>query len=205
MELREYFRFIRRFAYIIVAGIVLGSVVGSLYAMSRPEHYQSVMSLFVRRQTEVANIQYFTYEGYYAQQSAAAYTENALKLISNDEILRRAAKIAGMGQESADIQQIRGAIVSKKDAPQIIKLTVTMPTKDGVTRLTNGVAQALKTRTDELNQAGDNKLSIEPVNSEPIVMQVKQSPLLYGVAGSILGLLGTLVGCALWWYAKPRH
>jgi uncharacterized protein involved in exopolysaccharide biosynthesis len=205
MELRNYLDFLWRYRLSLLGALVLGSLLGGSYAATRDETFQAVQSLYVQRQPDNSTTQYFTYEGYYAQQVAASYTDTALKLLTSDEILRRAAENAGMATDVRSLSRLRSAIVGKKDAPQLIKVTTTLESEQNATRFSHGLAEALKSRTAELNRTGDSRLTIDSVNSQEYVSTVKPPLPIYAIAGAILGFLSMLCGLALYHYIRDRH
>ena len=205
MELYQYLHHSYTYRQILVPALFLGAVVGGFLAATKADKYEATISLYVQRQSDAASTQYFTYEGYYAQQAAAAYTDNAIKLLTNDEIIAHAAQSAGIDTDKSSISRLRSSILSKKDAPQLIKETVTLSDKNEATRFSAGLAEALRMRTNELNQAGDKKLSIEQVNLNPLVTLVRPSVPLYATAGALLGLLMGLVVTTLWSYVRQRQ
>lgn len=203
MELIEYLRFLYRYAVWLVIGLIIGGALGAGYAVTQKDAYKATLSLFVQRQTDASGqTPYYTYDGYYAQQSAAAYTDNAIKLLTNDEIVTRAAKQANLYSGESSVNNLRGAITVKKDAPQLISLSVVLPKHDDAANFTSGLADALRTRTTELNQDGDKKLAVDPVNTQPFVVLVRPLLPLYAAVGAGLGLLLAIAVAALWAYTR---
>lgn len=208
MELIEYLRFIKRYIWWLLAAAVVGIALGLTYSYIQKDAYKATMSLFVQRQPDAStsSTQYYTYDGFYAQQTAAAYTDNALKLLTSEEIISRAAKEAGLPSDAKSVAALRGTIATKKDAPQLIQLAVVMPNKDDAAAFTQGLATSLKARTTELNQEGDTRLAVDPVNPQPFVILVRPLWWLYGLAAGFFLLLVTLVVTAAWDYTRHhRH
>ncbi len=205
MELIEYLRFLLKYKYLFLASLLIGVGVGVGYAMVQKDLYRASMSLFVQRQPEEATSQYFTYEGFYAQQTAAAYTDNAIKLLTNDEIITRAARNAELPTDDGTLSRLKSKIAAKKDASQLIQLSVTLPNKKEAAAFTNGLANALRARTTELNAEGDRKLAVDPVNVEPYVVLVRPWLLLYGLVGAVSGLLLSVIVLSGWDYARHHR
>ena len=206
MELLEYLRFLYKNWPWLVAGLIIGGGIGAGYAISQKDMYQATTALFVQRQPDASasSTQYYTYDGFYAQQTAAAYTDNALKLLTNDEIVTKAAKTAGLRSDEASVAALKGSIVAKKDASQLIQLSVQLPKHDDAASFSTGLAEALKTRTNELNQGGDRLLSVDQVNTSPYVVLVRPSPELYGLAGALVGIVIATILTAGWAYVSHR-
>lgn len=209
MELIEYLRFLLKYWKWLLAGLLLGVIVGAGYTYAQKDNYRATLSLFVQRQPDASaySTQYYTYDGFYAQQTAAAYTDNAIKLLTNDEIVTKAAKRAGLPTDEGSVGSLKSAIVAKKDASQLIQLSVILPKHDDAASFSVGLAESLKARTNELNQEGDKRLAVDPVNTVPYVVLERPAPLLYGLAGGALGLLLSVVLAAGWQYSRHyrRH
>ena len=80
MELFEYLKYIYRYWKILLAGMIVGGIVAGALAFTSADSYMATVSIYVQRATDPSNDQYFTYEGYYAQQTAAAYAKTAYQI-----------------------------------------------------------------------------------------------------------------------------
>lgn len=205
MELFAYFKYLITYWVWLVVGMVAGGVVAGSIAATAADAYMASVSIYVQKEAAPANANYFTYEGYYAQQTAAAYTETALKLLENDEIIQRAAESADLPTDVGSIAGLKGSVVSKLEAPQLIKIDVTMPSHDQAAGLAEGLSQAVRTRTAEINRTGDASLSIEQVNEEPYVILVRPLIWLYVTVGVIAGLILSALAAAFWTYLRHHY
>ena len=205
MELFTYFKYLITYWVWLVVGMVAGGVVAGSIAATAADAYMASVSIYVQKEAAPPNANYFTYEGYYAQQTAAAYTETALKLLENDEIVKRAAESAGLPTDVGSIAGLKGNVVSKLEAPQLIKIDVTMPSRDQAAGLAEGLSQAVRTRTAEINRTGDASLSIEQVNQEPYVILVRPLIWLYVTVGVITGLILSALAAAFWTYLRHHY
>ncbi len=205
MELIEYLRHLYRYKIWLLVGVIIGGLVGGILANSAKDQYQAATSLYIQRKTEAPNSQYFTYEGFYAQQTAVNFTDTAIKLLMTDEIISEAAKLAGYEKTPQQIGALKGSIVVKKDAPQLITVRITQPSRDQADNLATGLSQAIKQRTIDLNQYGDSSLSIEQVESTPLVNLVRPSVVIYTVIGAFVGLIFAMMASALWAFIKAQR
>jgi hypothetical protein len=190
----------------LALGLIVGLGSGVGYTYLQKDAYRATLGLFIQRQPDASafSTQYYTYDGFYAQQTAAAYTDNALKLLTNDEIVTKAAKRANLPSDERSIAGLKGSILAKKEASQLIQLSIVLPKQKDAAAFSVGLAEALKDRTNQLNQEGDKRLAVDTVNTEPYVIMERPSPTLFGAAGALLGLLAATVLAAAWHYVK-RH
>lgn len=200
MELFAYFKYLFTYWVWLISGLIIGGVIAASLAISAPDAYLATVSIYVQKEAAPPNTNYFTYEGYYAQQTAAAYAETALKLLANDEIVKRAAESANLPTDIASIASLKGGITSKMEAPQLIQIEVVMPNRDQAAGLAEGLSQAVRTRTAEINKTGDASLTIEQINEEPYVVLVRPLVPLYATVGAIAGLLLASIAAAFWTY-----
>jgi capsular polysaccharide biosynthesis protein len=206
MELFDYLKFIASKWLWLVVGTVIGALAAGSIAYTAVDEYRASVSMYVQRAPDASNDNYFTYEGYYAQQVAVSFTDTALELLTNDEIIKRAAENAGLTHDVNSINQIKGAIVTKKDAPQLIKVDVTMTNRDEASRLAEGLAQAVSSRTSEIHNAGgDAKLTVAQINERPFVVLERPLLWLYAIVGALLGLIGALLAATLWEYLRHQR
>jgi uncharacterized protein involved in exopolysaccharide biosynthesis len=207
MELIEYLRFLLKYWTWLVVGLAVGAAIGLGYAYTQKDMYRATISLFVQRQPDASSssTQYYTYDGFYAQQTAAAYTDNAIKLLTNDEIVTKAAQRAGLPTNEGSVAGLKSSIVAKKDAPQLIQLSVLLAKHDQAAAFSIGLAESLKARTNELNQEGDKRLAVDPVNTTPFVVLERPILFLYGLAGGVLGLLLSIIVAGGWEYARHHR
>jgi capsular polysaccharide biosynthesis protein len=205
MELIEYLRFLYRYWLWLAIGLVAGGAIGVGYSYLQKDSYKASLSLLVQRQPDPSNTQYYTYDGFYAQQTAAAFTDNALKLLTNDAIVSRAADSAGLSTSEGNIAALKSAITVKKDASQLLQLSAILPARQDALAFTSGLAAALRDRTTELNQEGDKRLVVDAVNATPYVVLVRPWMLLYGLIASVLGLMIAIAMAASLAYVRHHR
>jgi len=205
MELIEYLRFLYKYWLWLLVGLLVGAGIGSSYAYMQKDAYRASLSLLVQRQPDSMTTQYYTYDGFYAQQTAAAFTDNALKLLTNDAIVSRAAQMAGLPTSEGNIAKLKSAITVKKDASQLLQLSVVLPERQDAAAFSSGLAASLRDRTTELNQEGDKKLAVDAVNTAPYVVLVRPWMLLYGLVASVLGLLLAVAVAGCWAYVHHHR
>lgn len=205
MELFEYLKHLYRYRFLILAGLLVGSLAGFYLAASTPETYQATTSLYIQRKTQEPSDEYFTYEGYYAQQTAINHTDTVFRLLGSDEIIKQAAIKAGQEGTVAQTQALRGNITPFKASPQLIRVTVTQPTSEDAASLANGLSETIKQRTIELSQFGDQDLSIDQIEDQPMVLTILPSKVNYAAIGGLVGLVLAIMSSTLLVYLQYQR
>lgn len=205
MELSEYLKHLYNYWKWLIVGMVIGSLALGSVAYFSADAYRANVAIFINRSAEGANAQYFTYEGYYAQQTAAQYAKTVLELLGTNEIISRAAEFAGLPTDDSSIMSFKGAVETEQNAPQLILVSVTMPERSQASDFAEGLSQAVANRSAELNQNGDQDLIIEQVDDHPTVVLVRPALWLYSAIGAALGLVAAVVATVLWVYIKSQR
>lgn len=161
-----------------------------------PQKYQAIGSLYIYRATEKAEGKYFTYEGYYGQQTSQTYTNTVIGLLESTSLKKEALDELNMPVTDRNIRKIGQRIKIKKTSPQLITLTV----KDVSPETAGNLWQLLSTRTIDnarkLNQTGDPLLQISTMGNPVIKDQYRSLPINL-LAGFLLGATTGTFGVAL--------
>ncbi len=121
-ELRDYLKLFRNYLPLI-GGILLLSVLGVLAWQGGKEvTYQTSATVYVSKNSEPKNNQYYTYEGYYALISAKEATDVLVGILKSADLQKLAYG------KSGDLQVLDTQV--KKSSQQLIELKVSAPTED---------------------------------------------------------------------------
>jgi len=183
MELREFFKFLKRNCRLILAVGVVFLALGLGLAFCWPEQFEATGYLFVDREAEVpeapaAPTDNFTYEGYYAQQTAQSYTPTVIAFLESGDVLKLVLDETGVSPSEA-ILRLRQA------GPQLIEVRIQHSDAGAVARFWEGLVGAGLERWTEL--AGT--ITVEPVAATPLVTRQELPLLLSGVVSLLAGLL----------------
>lgn len=202
MELKEYLSIFKRYLRLLLAVSVIFGIAGFIFSQFLPIKYRASTTLFVKREVEAPNPNYFTYEGYHAQMTAQKYADTVLGFLESEDIVKRALEVMSLAPTQKMIGEISAAIFAKKTAPQLVFLTVTRKEATESARLASALVQATKERSDLLNEKGDTALSIDTLNPEPIVKMQKPHPKLNALVSALTGFLLSTVAVFVWEYLR---
>lgn len=193
MELQEYIKIIRKsLAYIVVLVVALGGL-GFLVSKNLPTTYTASLTVYVKRQATEPSIDYYTFDGYYSQQAAEKFTETVVGFLKSKDILLASAKLADLPTDQESLEQLESSIKIKQVAPQLVNLEVIKGDAEAAKKFCTALAQATTERINLLNQTGDKSISVDLLNTEPLVEKNEPKVLLNTVVGSLVGLLLALL------------
>ena len=112
-------------AYIKVTlvGILLGGVAFYLLVPKIPNRYTASGIFVISRSNDSSDI-FFTYEGYYAEQTAVSYTNSFLAIIQSDEVKKTALEeLRGMATNQ-ELNKLKRAVRIKKEGPRVVNLRI---------------------------------------------------------------------------------
>jgi capsular polysaccharide biosynthesis protein len=200
MEIKDVYKKIikhkKNLALSLLGGTLLGIILYSL-----PSRYVASGSFFVNRKINPEN-GYFTYEGYYGQQTALAYTNSILALMESVDIKKMVLESNNMQLNSKNINTLNKIIKARKTGPQVISLTVKGKTYEEAKKLWNSVSDITIATTYQINRKGDENLSISPLSPQPMVALSYKSIYLYTLAGTLFSLATALFIITLKEYFK---
>jgi hypothetical protein len=191
MELRELI-----YAYTkeknLLVGLVMVGLIVSLIAYLLPAKYISTGALIVTRNTQGSD-DFFTYEGYYAQEAASLYTPTVEALTDSIDVRKRALDKMGVEATQYNLRRLNRNSKVKRDGNQLIVLEVKDYDEDISTTKWHAVAESLIEVSLAANKRNDPDLSISKISSIPITKKAYRSVWIYlltgGTGGLFFGLL----------------
>ncbi len=186
MELKDILKRIKKYKIFLVLFAIAGFSAGALF-YAIPSKYISSGSFYIKRGVNLEK-EYFTYEGYYAQQTALAYTNSVAALIESPDIKKKVLEEMKIPVNEESLRKLNKIVRVKKTGPQIILVTVKDKDYDTSAKMWNKLAESLINKTNEINKNGDESLSIGLVSEQPLVRETYKSFYLFALVGSVTGL-----------------
>ena len=163
-----------------------------------PNQYTAKGLLVVARRTDEPSKEVFTYEGYYAQQNAGAYTATFLSILQSPNNLMSA-------DSTADPKKLARLVKAKRDGTQAIVLSVKGQAPQDATHLWEKVADSAIQTHNKLKTSADPLLEVTKTPNSPVVLKTyPDRPSVFGIsfAFSVIILSSVLV---LLHYLKEEH
>ena len=181
-----------RYKQLILAAIV-GAVLGITLYYFLPVTYYATGALYVKRSVETNPAQYFSYEGYYGQQTAQAYTSTVMGLLDSADIKSQALEILGEPLTEKTLRNLSKNMTVKKSGSQLVTLTTKGTSPETAERMWTALTDSTLQTFDKLNRNGDIFLRISKVSQTPIVKRDFRNIYLNAFVGAGLVKLLTLI------------
>lgn len=189
---------------IIVSGLLLAAVV---FAGSTkiPTTFRASLNLYVSRQTQVTSDKFYTFDGYYSQQAAERYTQTVAAFLKSDETLRASAQGLGLAANEAQLKNLRAAVRVREEAPQLVSLSVTHSNSEASANFARAVARTVIEKLTQLNRSGDPSLTIDLVETVPLLEILTPQPVLNALVAFCLGIFLALLAVSLRFYFRENN
>ncbi len=194
MELLELIKIIKKHFWAILAIEILFIGLGLGLFFVQKDKYEASLLFYVKRKIEAISDKYYSYDGYYASQVGKEYTDTVIGFFQSIDVLKRASTISPyVPSETSELRGISGLIKVEKEAPQLIRVSVTSENREEAKEIVKSLGQAGIERVSLLNQTGDPHLSVDVVDSEPIIFTKKTSLPVYIGLGLLSGIVISFV------------
>lgn len=189
---------------IIVSGLLLAAAV-FVGSTKIPTAFRASLNLYVSRQTQVTSDKFYTFDGYYSQQAAERYTQTVAAFLKSDETLRASAQGLGFPASEAQLKNLRAAVRVREEAPQLVSLSVTRSNSEDATNLARAVARTVIEKLTRLNRSGDSSLTIDLVETAPLLEVLTPQPVLNALVAFCLGIFLALLAVSLRFYFRENN
>ena len=194
MELKQITKTIEKNRFLLITATFIGLILGIIFYFL-PSKYISSGSFYISKKTD-NSLEFFTYEGYYAQQSAITYADSVVTLAKSVDIKKDVLEKMSQPINEKNLRELNKSIKIKKAGPQIISLEIKGRTYELAEETWTKFSESLIKKSDEMNKNSDEKLVVNTVSEKPLTRKAYRSPWVFGAAGVLAGLaLGILVMC----------
>jgi len=162
------------------------------------------MSLYVKGQREAPSQDFFTYAGFYSQQTAKEFTDTVIGLSKSGDIARKTLEIMERSSDTESIREINAALSVRKTAPQLVTLTIVKVDAEEAGKIVSALVRAVSEQVIELNEESGIQVKVASVGSTPIVEEQKPSVILNTLVVSLVGLTLSFVVISVKEYLKEE-
>ncbi|HAI63063.1 MAG: hypothetical protein UU64_C0016G0011 [candidate division WWE3 bacterium GW2011_GWF2_41_45] len=184
MELKEILKILKKKRSEIVIFTLCGGLLG-LAASFIPGKFKAEASYFVGRTADKPSSEFFTYEGYYAQQTAQSYTNTAVALLESQDLKRSVLGELEIPVTDTNLRKLSRSYRVSKNGPQVITLTVADYNYDKSVTTFTAISTKFLDSSDKVSAGSDENISVSSLSDNPVVRQ-EQRPLPYFILGGLL-------------------
>ena len=199
MELKVLIQQLKKRLWIIVGTTLLGVIAGWGVVSFVPVRYEASLSIYVQKIIEQSMSGEYTYDGYYAQQAAEAYTDTVMGLLESPDVAASALMATGLNSDT--IVALKRSLKVEKVAPQIVHMAVTQTDQQAASELVMAVTKIATDRVQQLDTQTSG-YTVETVNDEPLIVVQALPSMLTIRVGGLLGLMVSVGFLAFWVYLR---
>ena len=192
MEIREIIKKIRKNRVLLAISSFLGLLAGFVFFILPPT-YTASGSLYVTRKAEDSGT-FFTYEGYYSQQSAITYTNSVVALAESSDVKKQVLESLEMPLDTTNLRKLNNSIIIKKTGSQVININVKNKDSNKAQKLWEELSKSIIETSKNINEESNDNLSVVKVSDKPLIRESYKPLFLLGMGGLLLGFsIGLLI------------
>lgn len=184
--------------------IILISIAGGFLGFAAtllPTKYFVEQSYFVGRKV-YSGSDFFTYEGYYAQQTANSYANTALAIFDDVTIKKLTLQSLGVEINDRNLKKLMRSYDISKKSPQIVSLKVSNYNYQNALNIYKGLSDNALKINATLIKSSDDSIVIMPLDGSPTIHKAQPSIIIYTITGLVIGLLFSISKISFKEYAK---
>ncbi len=184
--------FIKHNSTILIGLLIAGGLLGALVFYVIPEKYIGSGLFFITREAEISD-EFYTYSGYYNQQTALSHTRTVRGIMETEEFQAMLLRELGIEVNRKSLRKFRKNYRVKETGPQLIKVEIKSNETAKLTETWSVLNSVLLELAEILVEDGDPNISTIPLQEVPLVREVPETLYVFSSVGALVTLgLGTL-------------
>ncbi len=184
MELKEILKKLNKAKNEIIILTLCGGILG-IAASFIPGKYRAEGYYFIGRVADKPSNEFFTYEGYYAQQTAQSYTNTAIAVLESENIKSAVLEDLKLPVTDTNIRKLSRTYKVYKKGPQVVSLVVADYNNGKTLRIYSSISERFLEAGEKITNESDENIKVLPLSEEPVVKR-EQRPLPNYLAGGLL-------------------
>ena len=201
MELKDLLKKFKKYKTLLLVFTVMGISIGFVLGYFT-EKYSATGSFYIGRKIDPNQSRFFTYEGYYGQQTALSYAKTAVELVSSPDVKKQTLEKLNIEVTDTTLREFGNLIRIKKVGPQLITVTVKGSTEEKAAKMWVLLADSFLETAEILNLQTDPELKIIKVSPLPIVKHSYLPLVSLPIAGGLIFLTIRMLLSSLKEYLK---
>ncbi len=193
MDIREILKLIKPKKLLVIAFIVVFGGLGAAANYYFPHTYYATGSIFVKRTIYPYSNDHFTYEGYYGQQAALAYTNSVISIIESEDIRAQTLKKIGKDVNERNLRKYAKRIKTRKIGPQVVEVITKEKSEDKALELWNAVVDNSTQNLTRLGNTTDPFVGMVKISETPVLKTGYRDIYTFTATGLSLGFVLALL------------
>lgn len=201
MELKELIDKLNKKQKYFWISALLGALLGTGYYLL-PHVYTASGSFYISRSVDTTKFKYFTYEGYYAQQTALSATNTIASLMESTDVKNITLSKQDLPTDTISLRKLDSSVKVNKTGPQLITLAVKNTNINTARNIWNTLSDTTIEKNKAMNENGDPMIGIFKISDSPIIKEDYKPLWLCVIAGVVSAKLFTAFVLSIKEYLK---
>lgn len=190
MELRDFLKLLRIEWQRVASAIIAFALLGLLFSFVISTHYEATLDIYVHRQPSTFPTEVYDYDGYYAQLSSRDYADVTVGFLKSRSIVKKTLEELNRPAQALGVEKVLKALDARKTATNVVLLTVNSSLPQDATDLSKSLVETAAKRLALLTaEDGQQVVSVELLDPEPLIKKVEPNVPLNILVGALVGLL----------------
>jgi len=182
---------------IILAG-VFGGLLGLIVAKITPVKYIASATISVSKRLEPATDGSFSYEGFYASQTADKFSETVFGILKSESLAASVLSNLSYPITHETLKNFMGALFVRKAAPSLLYVEVTETSRGGAEKLGRSLLAAMEEEVSKISTEGNLLVKVSVIGNGLVVKEEAPNPVLFVILGAMVGFVVTVTKIVLW-------
>ena len=201
MELKEILRKLNKARSEILILTLCGGILG-IGVSFIPGKYRAEGYYFIGRVADKPSSEFFTYEGYYAQQTAQSYTNTAIAILESESLKSAVLEDLKIPVTDNNLKKLSRSYKVYKKGPQVVSLVVTDYNYKKTLDVFSSISNRFLETGENITSESDENIKVLPLSEEPVAKREHRPFPNYLAGGLLIGLAFTLLRFSIKEYTK---
>lgn len=193
MELKEYFRIIKKDKGVIVKTIILTLAFTIAFSYLQKTSYESSVSLFIIKDGTQSTDE-FKYDGYYALQSGEIVADNLEKMLQSPQVVSEIYQNADIDSNFDKIKKYKKSFTAHKMSNQYVEVSFNSETRENAEKISKSITKTIQQKMEQAKSSSEDEVSFSIENNSPVIIKKEPDIALNSLVGIFSGLfLGMII------------
>jgi len=188
MDLKEYFRLIRKNYKLIITVCIITGISTFLFSILRPVKYDVSQSLFISK-SDSQETSDFKFDGYYALEAADTLSDSIGEWLKSPEVVNDIYAKSGIDPSFKNIKSYSKKFQAKKLSAEFVEVKFESGNVNEANKIAGAIVEVVNSKTRSLKDASNGEVSFSVSGNTPVIVENKLDALLNFVIGIISGLV----------------